>query len=483
MIATYPRLRAALLVAVLALPGAALPADDATALLKRASAAMGADQLRTLHYFGKGTGAAFGQAWVPGKAWPKHNVHGFARSIDYEGAAMREEVTRSRAEPNGGSALPLAGEQRALQFVAGTVAWNMAGPAPVPAPHTATARIHDLWTTPHGVLKAAAKAGAGVEWRSVGGREFAVVSFTDPGRFKASVFINGDYLVERIESLVPNPVLGDTRTVTEFDGYRDHGGVRFPSRIRQSQGGFPVLDLEIGEVQPNTRVDVQVPEVARAGVQRVVTTPMAKGVWFVSGGSHNSVVIEMKDHLVLVESPLSDERATAVLQAAKNLAPGKPVRTVVNSHSHFDHAGGLRAAAAEGAAIVTHQASKAMLERAFASPNAINPDRLAISGRKARVTGVGDRHTITDGERTVDLHAIQGSIHAQGFLMVHLPREGLLVEGDAYTPGPPPAKPNANHLNLIDNIERLKLAVDRILPLHGNPVPLDDLYRAAGRKR
>jgi hypothetical protein len=41
--------------------------------------------------------------------------------------------------------------------------------------------------------------------------------------------------------------------------------------------------------------------------------------------------------------------------------------------------------------------------------------------------------------------------------------------------------PNANHLNLIDNIERLRLGVDRILPLplHGRVVALSELYTTA----
>jgi len=71
-------------------------------------------------------------------------------------------------------------------------------------------------------------------------------------------------------------------------------------------------------------------------------------------------------------------------------------------------------------------------------------------------------------------------------LMVYLPKEKLLIEADEYTPGPPkaapPAKPNANNVNLVQNIERLKLAVDRILPLHGRIVPLAELYAAIGRE-
>jgi hypothetical protein len=101
------------------------------------------------------------------------------------------------------------------------------------------------------------------------------------------------------------------------------------------------------------------------------------------------------------------------------------------------------------------------------------------------VRPVKDSMTLTDGARVVELRRIGDSIHTDTFLMVYLPKERLLIEADAYTPTPPnakpPATPNANNVNLIENIERQKLAVDRILPLHGRVVPLADLYTTAGR--
>ncbi len=90
---------------------------------------------------------------------------------------------------------------------------------------------------------------------------------------------------------------------------------------------------------------------------------------------------------------------------------------------------------------------------------------------------------MSDGTRTLELLPIDGSVHTETFLMVYLPKEKLLIEADAYTPlapnAPPPATPNANNVNLIENIERRKLAIDKILPLHGRVVPLSELYTTA----
>ena len=223
----------------------------------------------------------------------------------------------------------------------------------------------------------------------------------------------------------------------------------------------------------------------RSAAERVTTDKVAEGVWYVAGGSHHSVAIEMKDHIVLVEAPLNDARTVPVFEAVRKLVPGKPVRYVVNTHHHFDHAGGLRAAAGEGATIITRSEAKPYFERALATQAKILPDQLTKSGKKGAVRGVGDKTTLTDGARTIELYKIGNSIHTDTFLMVWLPKERLLIEADAYTPlapnAKPPATPNANNVNLIENIERLKLPVDRILPIHGRVVPLADLYTTASR--
>jgi glyoxylase-like metal-dependent hydrolase (beta-lactamase superfamily II) len=454
-----------------------------SAALDRAAKAMGATELKSLRYSGDGIGYTFGQAYKPGLPWPKIKLHSVTRTINYETGSMRDEVVLSRAEALGGGGYPHTGEQRNDQYLSGNLAWNQLATAPLPGPRFVAERTHQLWITPHGVLKAAQRNKASARTQRANGA--TSIAFTEPGRFAATVHINDASLVERVESRAPDPVLGDTAAVTTYSDYRDFGGIKFPTRIRQSQGGFPVLDLTVREVQPNAPADIQAPELVRAATERVTADKVVDGVWLLGGGSHNSVAIEMKDHLILVEAPLNEGRTGPVIDQARKLAPGKPIRYVINSHPHFDHSGGLRTAAGEGATIVTQSQNKAYFEKAFATPNAISPDRLAKSGKRPQFRGVDERLTLSDGARTLEIYHIQDSHHTDSFVMVYLPKEQLLIEADAYTPAapntPPPARPNPNHTNLIDNLERLKLSVDRIVPLHGRVVPVSELYTAAGR--
>lgn len=457
--------------------------DNAGDVLARSSASMGAANAKSLRYVTEGTGYTFGQAYKPGGAWPRITLHSFTRTIDYDKGAMRDEIVLSRAEPTGGGGYPLSGQQRNDQLLNGDLAWNQTPGGAVPGPRFVSDRKHQLWITPHGVLKAAARNNADARRSADGG---STLTFVEPGRFSATAQISSDGLVTQVDSVFPDPVLGDTRTVTTYSDYRAVAGIQFPTRIQQTMGGFPVLDLTVKEVQ--TQADaaaLQIPDAARNQGERVTAEKVAEGVWFLGGGSHNSVAIEMRDHLVLVETPLNDARTDAVIAQAKTLAPGKPVRFAINSHAHFDHAGGVRTAVAEGATVVTQAANVPWFETAFAQANRVRPDRMAQEGKRLSTLSVGDKLAMGDASRPIELHRIADSVHSDSFLMVYLPNEKLLIEADAFTPGapgtPPPAVPNANNLNLIANIERLGLRVDRILPLHGRVVPVSDLYAAAGK--
>ena len=465
-------------VALVVLLPAAVHAQDA---LEAAARALGVAGVKSIEITGAGSNFALGQSHVPGARWPRFNVKTFTRTVNYETASMRDDLVRTQAEdpPRGGGVQPVRGEQRQTFVVSGDYAWNVTGDVAIPAPMALAERQLQLWLTPHGVVKAAMAHKATVQGRTV--------AFAVEHRFTARALVDARGLVERVDAMVAHPVEGDLPVQVTYADYQDFGGMKFPTRIRQSAGGFPVLDLTITDVRPNAPAAIETPRAIRDATgfyARVAAQMVADGVWYLTGGSHHSVVIEMSDHVIVVEAPLNDERALAVIAEARSLA-GKPIRYVVNTHHHYDHSGGLRAFAGEGVTIVTHDSNRTFFERTLAAPATIDRDHLARSGRKAIVDGVGERRVFTDGSRVVELHHIAGNLHHDGLLLVYLPREKLLIEADAFTPGPagapPPAPASASAVNLADTVARLRLAVDRIVPLHGGMVPFAELARSIGR--
>ena len=471
----------ALLTAVMLSSPLAGAAQDGRTLLEESAKAMGVANLKSIEYTGSGVNFAVGQSVAPGAPWPRFDLKSYTRSANYETASLREDLVRSRADslPRGGG-VPAMGEARQILVVRGDHAWNVAGSTATPAPVAFTERLVQLWTMPHGVIKSAQANNATVRERTI--------SFAVPGHFTARAFLDARNLVERVEATLSNPVVGDMQFEVTYADYRDFGSVRFPMKIEQTIGGFPALELTVNEVRINVPVEIDVPDNVRQASNPyalVNSQLVSEGVWYLTGGTHHSVAIEMKDHTIVVESPINDARATAVIEEVKKLVPSKPIRYVVNSHHHFDHAGGIRAFAAEGATIVTHEVNRPFFERALAAPATVAPDRLARAPRKAVVEGVRDKLVLTDGARTVEILHIAGNLHADGLLMVYLPKEKLLSQADTYSPMAlnvaPPAVPNPNTVNLADNIMRLKLSVDQLLPLHGRIVPISELNKAVGR--
>jgi glyoxylase-like metal-dependent hydrolase (beta-lactamase superfamily II) len=315
------------------------------------------------------------------------------------------------------------------------------------------------------------------------------VTFNVGGKHKMVGVINGKNQVERVQNWIPHPIVGDMLVETEYSDYYDFGGVVFPARILQKQDGFPSLSLTVAAVTPNPAVDITVPDnvrTAKPPAVNVTAQKLAEGVFWLAGGSHHSMAVEMNDHIVLVDTPNNQERAVAVIAKAKEVIPNKPIRFVVTSHHHWDHLGGIRSAIDEGATIVTHETNKAFIERLPKTMHTIMPDALAQSKKDVKVQTVGAMGTLTGG-KTVQLHLMTGYRHTSDMLLVHLPSEKILFACDAFSPPAtpttalnPPAVPFA--LTLYENIQRLKLDVQTLVPCHGGRTSdLAELARHVGR--
>jgi glyoxylase-like metal-dependent hydrolase (beta-lactamase superfamily II) len=460
--------------------------------LEAAEETLGAANVRSIEYSGTGKWFQFGQAPNPTLPWPPFDVSTFKAEVNYDTPSARVEIVRKQTlEPPRVRPAPV--EQRVVQVVSGTSAWNLAvpagsapGTAPVPQPQPAAVeeRTLEIWATPQGFVKAARANNAASESANGG----STVTFTAGGR-KYVGTINPQSQVEKVQTWLDTPVLGDTLIETAYSDYRDFGGVMFPGHIVRTQGGHPVLDITVSEVVLNPAVDIPVPDQVKnftpAPVQ-VNVQKLAEGVYYLTGTNAHTIAIDQSDHIVAVEAPANEARSQAVIAKIKETIPNKPIRYVINSHVHFDHSGGLRTYVDEGATVVTHQMNRPYFEQAWAAPRTINPDRLAQSKKEVRFETVTDKHVLTDKNRNIEIHAIADSGHNDAFLMVYLPKERILIEADAFTPGaanaPPAAVPSPFTVNLLENIERLKLDVREIAALHGPRVAtMADLRSASGK--
>jgi glyoxylase-like metal-dependent hydrolase (beta-lactamase superfamily II) len=450
---------------------------DANGVLQDAQTAMG--NVNSIQYSGTGMNAFFGQALTAGQEWPRRELSSFTRAVNYEQRSGRDEL--NFAQPTFG------GQQQNAQ-VNGDKAWNMGPNGPVPQLAAAEERQLQIWLTPHGFIKGAIAAGDATLTTPTEGTN--VISFTALGKYKVDGTIDAQNLVTKVETKVPNPVLGDTDLVATYSDYKDFGGVQFPTKILVEQGGFPVWDLTVANVTPNAPLDVPIPETVQAATVAPVqtaSTKLADGVWHITGGSHHSVLVEFNDYLAVAEAPLTEERSLAVLAEAKKLVPNKPVRYVLTTHHHFDHTGGLRTYVAEGATVVTHQSNVPFLENALAAPATIAPDTQAKSMKRPTFQGVSEKYVITDGKQTIEVYPTAGDTHTNEYTLIYLPASKILVEGDAYSPGPadapPPATPPPNAVALSNEIDRLKLDVTTIAPIHGRgAVPVAELRKFVGKK-
>jgi glyoxylase-like metal-dependent hydrolase (beta-lactamase superfamily II) len=458
------------------LAGCAVP-KNAASVLDGALQKMG--DVGSIEYSGTGGNGFFGQAILAGQEWPLRAMSAFTRTIDYGQRAAREELTFTQ---------PTFGGQQQNAQVSGDKAWNVGPNGPVPQPAAAEERQLLIWLTPHGFLKGARAAGDAVLTESAGND---VVSFTALGKYTVRGTIDAQGYVTQVATSIPTPVLGDTAVVATYSDYRAFDGVQFPAKIVVTQGDFPIWTLDITSVRPNAPLDLPVPEaLANATVappQPAVSSELADGVWFIGGGSHHSVVVEFADYIAVVEAPLGEARSLAVLEEAKKLAPNKPVRYVLTTHHHFDHTGGLRTYVGEGATVVTHQSNVEYFQSASLAPATLSPDQQSRNQRAPTLEGVADKYTITDGTQTIDVYATAGDTHTGEYTLVYLPGPKILVEGDAYSPGPPdavpPATPPPNAVALHDDVQRLQLDVATIAPIHGRgPVPFTEFLAFIGRQ-
>lgn len=464
------------------------PAPEPAQLVRQSEAALGSAEMKTLVFRGRGVSTAVGQAYAPSDPWPVRRMRRFSRAMNFDDLAYREDFiwgpatapedldTDMRA-PAG----PQPGETRGVVLARQAFSWDVVGVAVAPAQTSWQARMHDLWlSTPQGALKAAIRHGARAGSRREGLRRVNTLSFEVPGQFAATLLLDDQGLVTRIESVLPEPLLGDVAVRTAFSDYRQRGGLNFPHRIVQHHDDVLVLDVRVHSVDFNEPLQITLPENVRTSGNAPAVEFISDGLWLLAGGTHHSLLVEQADALVLVEAPLDDERGRALLGSARRVVDDKPLGSVVATHHHLDQTGGLRAVAGAGATVFISREAQPWLAATLRRPLTRRPDPLQPRREPLRLEPVGELLVLEDAQRPVELHAVRNSPHAQGMLMVWLPRERLLVHAEA--DGPADARGQGSALqNLLDNVARLGLSPLQFVSLYTGRQDAAEVYRSAGR--
>jgi glyoxylase-like metal-dependent hydrolase (beta-lactamase superfamily II) len=518
--------RLSMLVALLGLAaGPAFAQEvDARAALLASLKAMGGENLKTIEIAGAGSSSLIGQQYSIEGNWPQFEVANYTRAIDFDAKWSREDYTRRQGNFPTFGRVPMA-EQRITAIVNGSYAWDMREnmPVPVTRPYLDGVPVNELRQlelaiTPHGFLKAAlaSKDAKAIKIQYIGASDFGLsqfgrwvtmVQFTFLNKYSIVGTIDDRNLVELVGTWFPNPIYGDMDYEMRYTEYRDFGGVKFPMLLHTHQGdprlntAHNYYEYRVTSVKPNAPVTTMpVPDVVKSAATppaRVESQQLAPGVWLLGGGTHNSLLVEFKEYVAVVDAPNNEERSLAVIAEAARLAPKKPVQYVINTHHHFDHAGGLRTYLSQGTTIVTHETNKQYyLDIMFRpAPRTINPDRFAlfnpmywISRRPPPIETVAGeprssaKYVVTDGERILEVIKVQDVAyelgdrsynqgnHSVDMLIAYLPKEKILFNADLYSPpaqGATPAPPSPSMRTLAQNIRKLKLDVAQHAPAHG----------------
>jgi glyoxylase-like metal-dependent hydrolase (beta-lactamase superfamily II) len=323
---------------------------------------------------------------------------------------------------------------------------------------------------------------------SLDGRAQRVVTFADSDGTQIALYVDAaTNLLSKYETLADNPILGDTLNEVAFSDYRSVGGVKLPFRVVTRSAGETVQDAQYAEILANTQPAAGLFEAPAQAVRASATGPAATVVvkkvgedaYFAEGSGANSLFVVFNDHVLLVETPTSEERSRAVMARIAETAPGKPIRYVVPTHHHYDHTGGLRTLIASGATIVTTPGNKAFVERVAATPHTLRPDALSRAARRPTIETFERKRVFTDGVHTVEIHDIGPSPHANEIVIAYLPKDKVVFESDVVTIpayGPlPPASPAA--VDFIDKLKKLGLQVETIAPGHGRVGTLEEVRK------
>jgi glyoxylase-like metal-dependent hydrolase (beta-lactamase superfamily II) len=309
---------------------------------------------------------------------------------------------------------------------------------------------------------------------TVGGVAYPAAEYRTGDQTFTVMFDKATGLPARIRTLDYDNIWGDVTYDLVLSDWQVMDGIRVTTTQKYELSGRPVMETRIAELKKNVPLAADrfaIPEAVKAtaakpaaadvpyqwvlrrqfiGVYMDSESPsydtrastglrlveLAPGVNHAVGGTHHSLMVEMKDYVVIFDAPVSDRQSNWVLSAARAKYLRKPVKYIVLTHHHMDHAGGLRAYASEGATLVVGKGAGAHFRKVLAAPYGRNPDLTPKDLSQAPIIEVADKYVLSDGTREVHAYVIENP-HADATLIGYVPAARLGFVTDIWSPGAP----------------------------------------------
>jgi glyoxylase-like metal-dependent hydrolase (beta-lactamase superfamily II) len=274
------------------------------------------------------------------------------------------------------------------------------------------------------------------------------------------------YFPEQLTVYLDNAVLKDVSLRLSHEGNADRfappPNIATPERPDAWPPHDPDALLPAGETTPDIR-------------------EIENGMYWLANlrpGFHG-FLIETDDHFIAIDAPTgwfemnqlpplnwsigdtNDSLGAKLLEAAELITPGKPIRSLILTHHHSDHIGGMGPLLDAGVEVYAG-APAAQFAELMADARNVAP----------AITRVSDRVRIATAGRAVDLISLpDGNPKADGYLMVYLPETELLLTTGFIYPLPESVFPLRESTELseyfVDWLDQSQLPVSTIFNVHG----------------
>lgn len=352
------------------------------------------------------------------------------------------------------------------------------------------------------VLLEALSRAATLRWvgeDEINGRKQKVISVIRPDNQQLSLAFDAQTnLLTRYGFLYADPIAGDSEIAQTYSNYRTIGKVKFPSaRVLYNSGGV-IQEAEFTDLQINTRPAESVFQ-GPDGFEKLAAPPatppppavskIADDVYLLeglAGGTHNMMFVAFNDYVLVLEAPeqiFYGSNSVQALAKIKETVPGKPIKYLVLTHHHADHAGGFREYVAEGATIVTTAGNKSYLEKAAAVQSSLLP-KLSLQN-KLKIELVDKKRVFQDDKHVVELYDIGPNPHANEMLVAYFPKEKILFQADMLNRAPNGNIPIAQDttISFYEKLQQLGLQVEKIYAVHGQFATPEELRISVEKRR